>query len=62
MITKYQDKERYIKYIDTDKRWKEILFLTIEEIGNENNKIKVLPKQLKLSAEDIREILDIHIL
>lgn len=62
MITKYQDKERYISSIELDRRWKEILFLNLIEVWNERSRVKVIPKQVNLSEEDKRELLDIHII
>ena len=62
MITKYQDKERHISSIQTDRKWKEILFLNLMEVLNNKNRVKVIPKQVNLSEEDKKELLEMCII
>lgn len=62
MITKYQDKERYISSIQTDRKWKEILFLNLMEVSNNKNRVKIIPKQVNLSEEDKKELLEMCII
>ena len=62
MITTYNKTKYYISSLETDKRWKEILFLNLVQVWNESNRVKVMTKQVNLSEEDKKELLDIHII
>jgi hypothetical protein len=62
MKVKYNDKDFYVSSIETDKKWKEIIFLNLIEIWNETNRVKIIKKQVNLSREDELELINIHIL
>lgn len=61
MITKYSKADFYISSIELDRKWKEILFLNLMEVLNNKNRVKVIPKQVNLSEEDKKELLEMYI-
>lgn len=62
MITKYNKTDYHILSIETDRKWKEILFLNLMEVLNNKNRVKIMPKQVNLSEEEKKELLEMCII